>query len=249
MYNPFSLVNKTILITGASSGIGKAIAVECAKMGAQLIITGRNKERLNETFTFLNEGNHLQFIADLDSETDKQALLNKMPNLDGIVHSAGISGHKPFQFLKKEDFKGMFNINFFAPSQLTIDLLKAKKINKGASIVFLTSVSGILTSYYGGALYSSTKGALSGIIKGMALDLSPKKIRVNGVMPAMIQTEIMSGGNVTNEQFENDIKKYPLNRYGKPEEVAYAVIYLLSDAAAWTTGSNILLDGGRTIAY
>src|ERR1700748_1626965 len=165
MHNPFTLFNKKILITGASSGIGKTIAIECAKMGAQLIITGRNKERLNKTFTSLEKGTHSQFIADFDNAQDKQELLNNLPNLDGIVHSAGIAGHKPFQFIKKEDFNQMFNINFFAPSQITIDLLKIKKINNGASIVFITSIAGILTSYYGGSLYSSTKGALNGMIK------------------------------------------------------------------------------------
>jgi NAD(P)-dependent dehydrogenase (short-subunit alcohol dehydrogenase family) len=249
MHNPFSLHDKTILITGASSGIGKAIAIECAKMGARLIITGRDKTRLNETMLSLEQGDHLQIIADLTNDNDLQALFNRVPCIDGIVHSAGISSHKPIQFLKKVDFDYMFDINFFAPSQITIDLLKAKKVNKYGSIVFITSISGILTSYRGGALYSSTKGALNGMIKGMALDLSPKKIRVNGVMPAMIQTDLMSNGDVTAEQFENDIKLYPLNRYGRPEEVAYAVIYLLSDASSWTTGSNITLDGGRTIAY
>jgi len=249
MHNPFSLINKTILITGASSGIGKAIATECAKMGARIIITGRNVERLNETFNALSGDNHLQFIAQLDNDAERQSFLNQLPNLDGVVHSAGIASHKPLQFLKKEDFTEMFDINFFAPSQITIGLLKSKKINKGASIVFITSISGILTSYIGGALYSSSKGALNGIIKGMALDLAAKKIRVNGVMPAMVQTDIMNNGDVTAEQFESDIKRYPLNRYGTPEEVAYAAIYLLSDASSWTTGTNILLDGGRTIAY
>jgi NAD(P)-dependent dehydrogenase (short-subunit alcohol dehydrogenase family) len=249
MYNPFSLSGKIILVTGASSGIGKAIAVECAKMGARLIITGRDKKRLNETFISLGDGGHYQLIADLTNDNDKQAFLDSLPNLDGIVHSAGIFGHKPVQFLKKTDFNEMFDINFFIPSQITIDLLKTKKVNKQASIVFITSISGILTSYYGGALYSSTKGALNGIIKGMALDLSPKRIRVNGIMPAMIQTDILSNGDVTTEQLESDIKRYPLNRYGTPEEVAYAAIYLLSDASLWITGSNILLDGGRTISY
>ena len=249
MYNPFSLVNKKILITGASSGIGKAVAIECSKMGADVVITGRNKTRLNETFSLLEGENNQQIIADLNESPEIQLLIEDLPNLDGIVHCAGISGHKPFPFLKKGDFNEMFNVNFFVPAQISIDLLKAKKINKGGSIVFITSISGILTSYYGGSLYSATKGALGGILKGMALDLSPKKIRVNGVMPAMVQTDIMNNGDVTVEQFDIDIKKYPLNRYGKPEEVAYAVIYLLSDASAWTTGSNILLDGGRTIAY
>lgn len=247
--NPFSLTNKKVFITGASSGIGKAIAIECSKMGAIVFITGRNKYRLNETFNSLATGKHVQLVCNLDNPEEMQSLIEKLPPLDGIVHCAGISSHKPFNFLKNEDFSEMFDINFFVPSKLSIGLLKSKKINRNGSIVFITSISGILTSYYGGSLYSSTKGALNGIIKGMALDLAAKKIRVNGVMPAMVETEIMSQGAVTSEQFDEDIKKYPLRRYGKPEEVAYAAIYLLSDASSWTTGSNILIDGGRTIAY
>ena len=128
-------------------------------------------------------------------------------------------------------------------------LLKAKKVNKGGSIVFITSTSGILSSYIGGSLYSSTKGALNGLLKGMALELAAKHIRVNGVMPSMVETSIMDGGDITQEQFEADKDLYPLKRYGRPEEVAYAVVYLLSDAAAWITGTNLLMDGGRSISY
>lgn len=236
-------------MTGASSGIGRSIAIECSKMGATVIITGRSEERLTETFSLMDSGNHIQFSCDLSESTELKRHFEQFPKLDGIVHCAGISGHKPYPFLKKEDYNEMFDINFFVPNYITIDLLKLKKLNKGASIVFITSISGVLTSYYGGSLYSATKGALNGIIKGMALDLSPRKIRVNAVMPAMVQTDIMNNGTLTEEQLEMDIKKYPLGRYGKPEEVAYAVIYLLSDASSWTTGSSILLDGGRTIAY
>ena len=143
----------------------------------------------------------------------------------------------------------MFDINFFSQMNVCKQFLRKKKINKGASIVFLTSTSGILSSYIGGSIYSATKGALNGLIKSMAIELAPKKIRVNSVMPSMIETTIMSSGDVTEEQFETDKQKYPLKRYGKPEEVAYATIYLLSDASTGTTGTNLLLDGGRSINY
>jgi 3-oxoacyl-[acyl-carrier-protein] synthase-3 len=214
MYNPFSLLNKTVFVTGASSGIGKAIAIECAKMGAKVLITGRNEERLKATFQEMEGEGHHYYTCDLSIEGQIEKMITILPVLDGVVHSAGISNFKPFQFLKKEDFNEMFDINFFAPSQVSIALLKAKKINKNASIVFITSISGILTSYFGGSLYSSTKGALNGILKGMALDLSQKKIRVNGVMPAMVQTDILNSGTLTEEQVAADIKKYPMGRYG-----------------------------------
>ena len=249
MYNPFSLEGKSILVTGASSGIGKTVAIETSKLGANLIITGRNEDRLKDTFSSLSGDNNLCITADLLNENDLIKLLNNVPKLDGIVHCAGISGHYLFSFLKKEDVNKMFGINFFSPMYITKQLLKEKKISKNCSIVFLTSTSGILSSYIGGSLYSATKGALNGLIKGLALELAPKKIRVNSVMPSMIETPIMNSGDLTREQFDEDKKLYPLKRYGKPEEVAYAVIYLLSDASSWTTGINLLLDGGRSISY
>jgi len=248
-YNPFSLENKTILVTGASSGIGRAVAIECAKMGAKLVVTGRNTERLNETFLQLTGEDQTQVIADLTDENDRKRLVEQTPILDGLVHCAGISGHSLFSFLKKEAIEQMFDINYFSSVYLTQSLLKNRKIRKNASIVFLTSTSGIVSSYMGGSLYSSTKGAISGLIKGMCLELAPKNIRVNSVMPSMVETPIMDDGALSDEDFIKDREKYPLKRYGKPEEVAFAVIYLLSDASAWTTGTNLLMDGGRTACY
>ncbi|MEG0808372.1 MAG: SDR family oxidoreductase [Alistipes sp.] len=248
-YNPFSLNSKTILITGASSGIGQAIAIECSKMGATVVITGRNKERLNETFTTLEAGEHQQIIADLSDEDQLVTLVTKLPQLNGVVNCAGISGHLPFNFMTEMYLREMFEVNFFAGVTLMNKILRAKKINKDSSIIFMTSTSGVISSYIGGSAYSATKGALSGLIKGMALDLAPKRIRVNSIMPAMVSTPIMNNGSIDQEQFDADVQRYPLKRYGKPEEVAYAAIYLLSDASLWTTGTNLLLDGGRTINY
>lgn len=249
MYNPFSLEGKAILVTGASSGIGRSVAIECSRLGARVLITGRNPERLEQTFQALSGENHCMILADLAHEEQRQELLSQLPELNGIVHCAGISGHYLFPFLKPEIVDRMFDINFFSPLYFSKDLLKKKKITKGASVVFITSTSGILSSYIGGSVYSATKGALNGLIKGMALELSSKGIRVNGVMPSMVETPIMDGGDLTPEQFEADKERYPLKRYGKPEEVAWAVIYLLSEASAWVTGTNLLLDGGRSIAY
>lgn len=249
MNNPFSLENKTILITGASSGIGKATAIECSKMGAKIIITGRNLKRLQETYDELNGEGHSIFQADLIIKEEFDALFHSISKLDGLVHSAGIARHMLFNFLKEEQLDEMMDINFKIPTLLTQKLLKQKKINQGASIVFINSISGIMSSYIGGSIYSASKGALNGLLKGLALEYASKKIRVNGVMPAMIETRLIDESDVTEEQLKIDRLKYPLKRYGTSEEVAYAVIYLLSEASAWTTGTNILLDGGRTISF
>lgn len=247
MFNPFSLKDKTILVTGASSGIGRAIAIECSKMGASVIITARSEERLQETLREMEGEQNKLIVADLSIDEDIENLANEMPALDGVVHCAGFTIPKPFNFLSKDDVDAVMKVNFSTPVFLTQKLLKSKKINKKASIVFISSISGVYVSSVAGSLYSASKGAVNGIVKGMAIELAAKQIRVNSVNPGMIETYIFSAGIISEEQLNEDKKKYPLKRYGKPEEVAYAVIYLLSEASSWTTGSNILIDGGYTL--
>lgn len=247
MYNPFSLENKKILVTGASSGIGKAIAIECSKMGAEVIITGRNEQRLTETYELL-EGNHPAYIvADLTKEEDIERLVAKTENLNGLVNCAGLTIPKPFKFLQESDIETVMTVNFNAPLLLTQRLVKKKKLEKGASVVFISSISGTKVSYIAGSIYSASKGAVNGLCKGLALELAPQQVRVNTVVPGMVETNIVSGGEIAEEQLEIDKQKYPLKRYGKPEEVAYAVVYLLSSASSWVTGSNLLIDGGYTL--
>ena len=247
MYNPFSLENKTILVTGASSGIGKAIAIECSKMGAKVVVTGRNEQRLQETYGQL-EGTHPAYIvADLSKKEDIETLVNQIDSLNGLVNCAGLTIPKPFKFLQEEDIQQVMTVNFNAPLLLTQLLVKKKKLQKTSSIVFISSISGTKVSYIGNSIYSASKGAINGFCKGLALELAPQQIRVNTVIPGMVETNIVSGGEVTQEQMEADKQKYPLKRYGKPEEVAYAVVYLLSDASSWVTGSNLLIDGGYTL--
>lgn len=248
MYNnPFSLKDKIILVTGASSGIGKAIAIESSKMGAKVIISGRNEERLKETLSLLEGDNNEFIIADLSVQEELEKLYKSLPALDGVVNCAGLTKVAPFPFATRESFEEVLSVNFFAPAELTRLLVKSKKIKKRGSIVFISSVSGVYCSAVASSIYSSSKGAVNGLVKGMALDLAPKGIRVNSVNPGMIDTDIFSGSAITEEQLKEDVKRYPLGRYGKPEEVAYATIYLLSDAATWTTGSNIVIDGGYTL--
>ena len=246
MYNPFSLENKTILVTGASSGIGKAIAIECSKMGAQVVITGRNEQRLQETYGQLEGAQPAYIVADLTKKEDIETLANQIDGLNGLINCAGLTIPKPFKFLQEEDIQEVMTVNFNAPLLLTQLLVKKKKLQKASSIIFISSISGTKVSYIGNSIYSASKGAINGISKGLALELASQQIRVNTVIPGMVETNIVSGGEVTQEQMEADKQKYPLKRYGKPEEVAYAVVYLLSDASSWVTGSNLLIDGGYT---
>jgi NAD(P)-dependent dehydrogenase (short-subunit alcohol dehydrogenase family) len=247
MYNPFTLQDKKILVTGASSGIGRSIAIECSRMGAELIITGRDITRLEDTYKQLEGYNHKLFIADLSDQQSIEGLAISLPPIDGLVHSAGIAKLKPFQFLNRTDLEETLNTNFLGPALLSSIIFKKKLIRKGSSIVFISSISGIVCSSIGGSAYSSSKGAINGMVKGMALDLASKRIRVNSILPGMVDTKIFKDSSITQEQLEKDKIRYPLGRYGRPEDVAYCVIYLLSDASRWMTGSNIIIDGGFTL--
>ena len=248
-YNPYSLEGKRVLVTGASSGIGRGLAIECSRMGAKVVITGRNEARLQETLALMqNIDEHQVLMADLAVDEDVQNLVDGIEDgLDGIVLCAGFTIVKPFKFVSPQDIEAIMDVNYKAPVILTQKLLKKKKINKSASIVFISSVSGVFVSAPAAALYSGSKGAVNGVAKAMALDLSARGIRVNCVNPGMVDTNIFSKGDITQEQLEEDVKHYPLGRYGKPEDIGYAVVYLLSDASAWVTGTNLKIDGGLTL--
>lgn len=249
MYNPFTLRGKTILVTGASSGIGKATAIECSKNGARIIIIGRNEKRLSETFEQLeyNGLGHLKFVLDLTDEESVTIMIERIPSLDGVVQAAGIANTLLFQFLNKQKLSAIFDVNFFAPILLTKSLLKKKKVNKDCSIVFISSIDGPKTGHIGNTMYSATKGAISAIIKSMAVELATKSIRVNSVLPGQIETPLIHGGDISEEQLNEDKKLYPLKRYGDPKEVAWAIIYFLSDTSKFTTGAELIIDGGFTL--
>lgn len=243
MYNPYTLEKKILLITGASSGIGRQIAIECSKMGAKLILTARNEKKLLETKSMLSGDNHIIISADLTDEEQLTVLVEKLNSIDGIVHSAGVEEPIPIQFVNNEIMNYTFSVNANAPILLMAKLIKAKKISKSASVVFISSISGQFCSMIGGALYSASKNALNGFAKAAALELAPKGIRVNCINPGMIETDL-SLGIVSKEQFETDKQKYPLKRYGTSRDIAFATIFLLSDASSWITGINMVVDGG-----
>ena len=198
-YNPYSLEGKTILVTGASSGIGKATAIECSKLGARVVITGRDEARLQQTLSSLEGEGHVVITADLGEDDGIRFLVERVPVLNGIVHAAGISDTVLFQFLKKERLENIFNINFFAPVVLSQLLLKKKLLQKGGSIVFLSSIDGPVTAHIGNSMYSATKGALSAMMQNMSIELASKGIRVNAVLPGMTETPLIHNDDITQE--------------------------------------------------
>lgn len=250
MYNPFSLEGKTILVTGASSGIGRGIAIECSKMGARLVINGRNVARLKETFDSLEGSNHMYIVADLTSQEGFDKLVDECPEINGFVPCAGIPKINTIKHISRSDLSEIVEINQNVPILLTSRLLKKKKLKKQSSIVFIASLSGIYVANPGDSLYSATKGAINGFAKGAALELAAQGTRVNTLCPGFTPTNILeSSKELFSEEtvMESTKGKFPLNRLGKPEDIAYAAIYLLSDASSWVTGANLKIDGGYSL--
>lgn len=246
-YNPFTLDGKTILIVGASSGIGQSTAIECSKLGAHLVIVGRNIERLNAALSQMEGGGHSAIPCDITNDEQLTSLVETLSKLDGIVLSAGQSMTLPTMFSTRKKFDGVFDVNFFAPVELMRLLCKSKKLQSPSSAVFVTSIAGTHLWRPGHAVYGSSKAALDAMIHYFAIELGHKQIRVNAVCPGMVETPLIySNGVITKEQMEADRKNYPLERYGQPTDIAHAIIYLLSDASSWVTGHSLVVDGGIT---
>lgn len=246
-YNPFSLKGKTIFVTGASSGIGVGIAEECSKMEAQVIISGRNKERLQETFQSLEIGDkeHKQIIADLTNEKDIDKIVEMLPQLDGIVFNAGIIKTVTVKHISNVNIEDVFKTNIISSIQIIQRLLKLKKINKGASIVFISSIA-TSRARIGNSLYSAAKGGVNSFMKVLALELASQKITVNCIQPGFVRSNMLADGTISQEQIDEFAKIYPMG-IGEPADISYACVYLLSNAAKWVTGSVMTVDGGGTL--
>ena len=246
-FNPFSLEGKIILVTGASSGIGRGIAVTCSKMGATVIINGRNKERLQETLSQMAGEGHIVAIGDLTDSASLIEMVGNIPKLDGVVQCAGMGQRKSCKDLHLEDVNQVMDVNFKAPVMLQAELLRQKKINKGASIVFVASIASWSPSF-GNSVYSASKGAIISYANCLALELAPRKIRVNCISPAMVWTDLIMAEGIDEEQLKEDEQRYPLKRYGQPDDIANLAVYMLSGASSWMTGSNIKISGGGKLS-
>ena len=247
MSTPFHLNGKTIFVTGASSGIGRQVAISCSAMGAKLVITGRDEKRLDETFKLLKGEGHQKFICDLLDEKQRNDLITKLSPINGFVHSAGVVMPVPVKFIAEKHLDYVMGVNFESAALLVSGLLKNKKLNDNASLIFFSSIS-VNFPYAGGAVYSASKGAIEAYSKNLALEVIQRKMRSNVIVPAMVKTPLYEETKNQSmyrspEEYES---KYPLG-LGAPEDVANAAIYLLSDASRWVTGINLILDGGFSI--
>ena len=239
----YSLEGKTILVTGASSGIGRGIAIGCSKAGASVLLVGRNEERLIDTLDQMSGECHQMFLCDLTQTEYLRELVDRLPQLDGIVHCAGIGQRIPAKMLTESDIDDVMNVNFKAPVLLQSFLLQKRKVNKGASIVLMASIASWSPSV-GNSIYSASKGALISYANCLSLELAPRQIRVNCISPAMVWTDLIRNEGITEEQLKEDETGYPLGRYGTPEDIAELAVFLLSDSSSWMTGSNVKISGG-----
>jgi NAD(P)-dependent dehydrogenase (short-subunit alcohol dehydrogenase family) len=246
MTNPFSLEGKTILVTGASSNIGRQIAVKCSEMGSQVIATARNEERLKETLGKMTGEGHQILQSDLSDSEQIPALVEQLPELDGIVMCAAVFRTTPIRNNRRKYTEEMFKTNTFANIDLVQLLLKNRKIKDRGSILFISSVAAY-RPYAGNALYSATKGAINSFCQVLAIEQSNRKIRANCVSPGIIQSDMeVKDWAVTQEELDKEEARFPLG-FGHTEDIAYAAVYMMSDASKWVTGTNMIVDGGQSI--
>ena len=250
MFNPFTLENKTILITGASSGIGRQCAIDCSKMGAKVVLVARKEERLIETLSYMVGEGHLVCPYDLNNLDGIKGLVSgvvsSIGKLDGFIHSAGIEVTKPLQLLTVEDYETVLRVNTLSGFEFVHQLASIKNMNKGGAIVLIASISGVI-GRGSVAAYSASKGALISACRSMALEFAKKQIRVNCISPGTVLTPLMQSflETLDEEKRARRIEGFPLG-LGETSDISNACIYLLSDASCWVTGQNLIVDGGYT---
>lgn len=243
-FNPFSLAAKRVMVSGASSGIGRQIAISCAAMGAQVVATGRDSARLADTATLLAGDGHLSIAADLRNPDDLARVAAEAGELHGVVHAAGIARQVPFHMISEKHMNEVFSINVHAPLLLTRALLARKRILGGGSIVFIGSV-GSHIGPVANTVYSASKAALLGAMRSLAREVVKQRIRANLIAPGYIRTPMLEQLGAGGANLEALIDHAPLG-IGEPEDVANAAVFYLSDASRWMTRTFFIVDGGMT---
>lgn len=244
MSNPVSLAGKRVLITGASAGLGRSIAIECSQMGASLVITGRNEASLQATFASLTGSGNSQVVCDLRKPESFTRLCEGLPLLDGVVMCAGIPCSTPVKHNSDTFMRELFETNTFANFDLSQYLIRKNRVNKNGSIVFISSAAAD-RPYKGNSIYSASKAALNSFARVLALEVASKGIRVNCVSPGIVPVK-ENNSAFSEDDLAEQASKTPLG-FGKPIAIANGCIYLLSDASEWITGTNLLIDGGQSL--
>lgn len=239
------LTGKHILVTGASSGMGRVFCQMIAKEGATVSLLARNEERLKGTLSTMIGENHKYYVCDLTNEEHIKNTISEIQSLDGVVFCAGINDYVPLKFVKQEKLERIFQTNYFSQVILTQMLAKKKLINKGASLVYISSLSSVL-GVAGTLLYASSKAALNSAVRVIAAELAPMGVRANAICPGIVRTEMLSGTNIDEDTFTKQEVDYPLG-LGTPEDVGHAVLFHLSEGSKWLTGNCMVIDGGYSL--
>jgi len=239
------LTNKHILVTGASSGMGRVFCQMIAKEGARVSLLARNEKRLMETLSKMEGDGHKYFVCDLTSEDQLKETVGKLDAVDGAVFCAGINDYLPLKFIKQEKLEKIFQTNYFSQVILTQMLVKKKLINKNASLVYISSLSSVL-GVPGTLMYASSKAALNSAVRVIAAEVAQQGVRANAICPGIVRTEMLSGTNIDEETFTKQEADYPLG-LGTPVDVGNAVLYHLSDGSRWLTGNCMVIDGGYSL--
>lgn len=251
MNNPFSLETKKILVTGASSGIGRQCAINCSRMGATVALIGRDESRLQDTLSQMEGKGHLVCPVDLNQlENIKplvQDVVSKLGPLDGFIHSAGIEKTLPIKSLKPSDYEDIIRVNTLSAFEFVRYFCGSKNFNQGGSMVIISSITSVI-GRVGVSAYAASKGAIVSAVKTMALELAKRNVRINAVSPGTVLTPLMQSylSQITEEERQKRVEGFPLG-LGEPTDIANACVFLLSDASRWITGQNLIVDGGYTI--
>lgn len=251
MYNPFSLEGKTVLVTGASSGIGRQCAIDCSKMGAKVVLVARNEERLSETMSQMVGTGHSSYSYNLTEINGIRSLVSAIVadngKLDGFVHAAGIELTKPVKLLVPEDYEEVYKVNTLSGFEFARQLSNIKNFNKMGGVIFISSITAVVARG-GVAAYAASKGALLSAARVMAVEFAKRQIRVNCISPGTVLTPLMQNflSTLNEEQYNARVGGFPLG-LGETTDISNAVIFLLSDASRWVTGQNLVIDGGYTI--
>jgi NAD(P)-dependent dehydrogenase (short-subunit alcohol dehydrogenase family) len=244
--DPFSLEGRRLLVTGASSGLGRAIATTCAKRGATVVLAGRDVARLDETRGTLEGSGHRTVSADLAEPEGRDRVVAECGAVDGVVHSAGISRLSPIRMANAQHLADVWKINYEAPILLTQKLLAKSQVNANGSILFLSSIAAFI-GVAGVGVYSGSKAALIATMRCLAMEVVKRGIRVNCLAPALVETPLLAATETVVANMDEQKAAYPLG-FGKPDDVANAAVFFLSGASRWITGTTLVMDGGLTIS-
>lgn len=249
MKSIIDLTDKTILVTGAGSGIGQETAVTASKVGAKVIMLDISEEGLNATMAMLEGEGHSMYVVNL-CENDciaplVKTIAEKYGTIHGVVHCAGVSSRKPLNVLTKDGFSKVMDINFYSFVELVRQATKKKYFAEGGSVVVMSSISSI-KGYKAKTEYCVSKAAVDAFVRCMAAELADRKIRVNSVMAAEVLTPLALRAREMNASVGASDFNAPLGP-SDPYEVANTICFLLSDATKTITGTSLLIDGGACI--